>query len=93
MFLIPFILSLVGVLAGPPIAQAMHNCPHRGKVWGAFLTPLLAAFYAPLQILALAASLGGALGAGLTAHRSLAISVCSVLAINALLTAGLYNFY
>lgn len=67
---IPLILSLLGVLIGPPIARARQACPHRGKVWGAFLTPLLALAVPSLQFQALGASLAAAVGAGLTAHKA-----------------------
>jgi len=68
-------LALLGALLGAKIAKMLGQCPHRGKVWGAFLLPLSCLAYPPLQPLALAASAAGALGAGLTAHGSLGRSL------------------
>ena len=68
---LPTGLALLGALLGAKMAKMVGQCPHRGKVWGAFLLPLCCMLYVPLQPLALAASAAGALGAGLTAHGSL----------------------
>lgn len=85
MFTLPALLSLLGVVLGPPLARSRNECPHRGKVWGAFLLPLLALLYQPLQFQALGASLAGALGAGFTAHQP----VKTTLGVVAVLASGL----
>lgn len=86
MVALPWILSLVGVFIGPPIARARQACPHRGKVWGAFLMPLLALTIPSLQFQALGASLAAALGAGFTAHKPVKLTFGAVAVIGAAMT-------
>ncbi len=86
---VPLALSIAGLLLGPVLARALHNCPHRGKVWGAFLLPLLALVSPSLQMLALGTSLGAALAAGLTAHRPLSLSFVAVSTTNLAVTLAI----
>ena len=79
MFLLPLALSLIGLAVGPSVARSLNNCPHRGKVWGAFLLPLFALVSPALSFQALGASLAGAVSSGLTAHRSFSSSLAATL--------------
>ncbi len=73
---LPATLGVLGLFAGRQAAIARGQCPHRGKVWGAFILPLL---LLPLMMqqspLILLVSVGAALGAGLTAHSSMKVSL------------------
>ena len=73
MIFLPQLLALLGLFLGRKLAQVSGNCPHRGKVWGAFALPLLTLPFAPpsTQLLPLLVSAGAALGAGLTAHSEM----------------------
>ena len=51
--LIPLELSLAGLVLEPIITTKQNNCPHRGRVWGAYIPPLFAVFYAHLLLRAL----------------------------------------
>ena len=78
MYFVPVILSILGLFIGPAVAKKLDNCPHRGKVWGAFILPLLALFYPPLQMHAVAVSFSAAVAAGLTAHGSFSVTLAAV---------------
>ncbi len=73
---LPALLGVLGLFVGRHYAHKYGECPHRGKVWGAFLLPLLLLIVmmdqAPLVFIV---SAGAALGAGLTAHRSIKVSL------------------
>lgn len=73
---LPALFGVLGLFVGRHYALKYGECPHRGKVWGAFLLPLLLLVLmmdqAPLVFLV---SAGAALGAGLTAHRSIKVSL------------------
>lgn len=75
---LPALFGVLGLFVGRHTARKYGECPHRGKVWGAFLLPLLLLIVmmdqAPLVFLV---SAGAALGAGLTAHRSIKFSLCA----------------
>lgn len=77
---LPAILGVLGLFAGRQAAMARGQCPHRGRVWGAFLLPLL---LLPLMMqqspLILLVSVGAALGAGLTAHSSMKVSLVATI--------------
>lgn len=77
---LPAILAVIGIFAGKRLALVIGTCPHRGKVWGAFVFPLLAlpalVDQTPLPLLV---SVGAALGAGLTAHEVLPKTVIATL--------------
>ena len=90
MFLLPLALALAGIWIGRRVAMARGACPHRGKVWGAFLLPLLGLPVPGLQFQALAASMAAAVAAGLTAHRSVSATVLAVLMIGGAATAGVH---
>jgi hypothetical protein len=70
---LPQFLALVGLFVGRKLAQVMGNCPHRGKVWGASVLPLIALPFAPepVQLMPLVVSACAAIGAGLTAHSDM----------------------
>lgn len=72
----PAIFAALGLFVGRHVARRKGLCPHRGKVWGAFLLPLL---LLPLMMaqapLVFMVSAGAALGAGLTAHSSIKLSL------------------
>ena len=95
MSFLPAIFGVLGLFVGRRVAVARGLCPHRGKVWGVFLLPLLLLVVmmaeAPLVFIV---SMGAALGAGLTAHSSmkttlLATAVSVALATLVVLKAGL----
>ena len=90
MFILPLVLALAGIWVGRHVALARGACPHRGKVWGAFLLPLLALPVPGLQFQALAASLSAALAAGFTAHRSVQATFFAVLVVGGAATAGVH---
>ena len=77
---LPGLLGVLGLFVGRKVALMMGACPHRGKVWGAFLLPLL---MLPLMMdrapLVLLVSAGAALGAGLTAHSPTRHTLCATL--------------
>ena len=79
---IPAYLSLLGFFMGRWYAQRQGQCPHRGRVWGAFLFPLFALAIPALQLQAILVSMAAALASGLTAHHSLKLSlVVTLLAV------------
>lgn len=84
---LPAILGVLGLFVGRRLALRHGACPHRGKVWGAFLLPLLALLLmmdrAPLVLLV---SAGAALGAGLTAHFPIKVTLPATIAGVALAT-------
>jgi hypothetical protein len=90
MFILPLALAIAGIWIGRRVALARGVCPHRGKVWGAFLLPLACLPLPGLQFQALAVSLGAALAAGLTAHRSVQSTFLAVLVVGAAATAGVH---
>jgi hypothetical protein len=73
---LPALFGVLGLFVGRHYAHKYGECPHRGKVWGAFLLPLLLLIVmmdqAPLVFMV---SAGAAMGAGLTAHRSIKVSL------------------
>ena len=91
MLALPAVLGVLGVFVGRKVALMRGACPHRGKVWGAFLLPLLAL---PLMMdvvpLVLMVVLGAALGAGLTAHAALRVTALSTTVGVTLATVGGY---
>lgn len=94
MLVIPALLAIFGIFAGRWYALKKGQCPHRGKVWGAFTLPLLALAVPALQIQAFAVSLAAALAAGFTAHQTIkttliATTVAVALATFAVHSAGL----
>jgi hypothetical protein len=90
MTFLPLLLALIGIFAGRQVALKRETCPHRGKVWGSFIMPLLALPVPELQFQALAVSLTSALGAGLTAHASPRVTFVAVLMAGAGAAAGLH---
>lgn len=88
MFILPLVLALAGIWVGRRAALARGACPHRGKVWGAFTLPLLCLPVPGLQLQALGVSMGAALAAGLTAHRSVQATVAAVLLVGGAAAAG-----
>ena len=90
MFILPLVMALAGIWIGRRVALARGACPHRGKAWGAFLLPLLCLPIPGLQFQALANSLGAALAAGLTAHRSVQATFLTVLLVGGAATAGVH---
>lgn len=91
MLALPAVFGVLGVFVGRKVALMRGACPHRGKVWGAFLLPLL---LLPLMMdvapLVLMVILGAALGAGLTAHSELKVTALSTALGVTLATLGGY---
>ena len=72
MNLLPAVFGLLGLFVGRRVAARHGLCPHRGKVWGAFLVPLLLLVVMMAQApLVFMVSMGAAIGAGLTAHSAM----------------------
>ena len=90
MIVLPLLLALLGIFLGRLFALKRGECPHRGKVWGAFLLPLIGLAVPELQFQALAISLTSALAAGLTAHASVVKTFAAVLVTGALATYGVF---
>ena len=90
MFILPLAMALAGIWIGRRVALARGACPHRGKVWGAFLLPLIFLPLPGLQFQALAVSMGAALASGLTAHRAVPATFVAVLLVGGAATAGVH---
>ncbi len=72
---------------GRRVALRRGQCPHRGKVWGAFILPLCLLIVMMAQApLVFMVSMGAALGAGLTAHSSMRTTLLSTITAVALAT-------
>jgi hypothetical protein len=87
MLWLPAFLAVVGLFVGRAVALWRGGCPHRGKVWGVFLLPLLVLPLgaAPLVLLVTAAAV---LAAGLTAHSRLRVTVAFTALACAVATAA-----